>query len=346
MRAFDRLRRFLRRYGAHVVGAVLVVSVLLYVPTGYYVISPGDVRALSASVAVENASGVKDGEFYLVTVATRRANALLHIYGLVDPSSVLRPEREMIPPGQDEEEYFEESRRMMMESQETAKVVALRRMGYDARLSGSGVRVVGLLPSGAASGILAPGDIIVAVDGKAVLLADELIHEMARYSPGDTVSVEVLRGGERLTLRTPTGRHPEDPERAALGIQIETFNWHAVVPVGVSIDTGSISGPSGGLMLSLEIIRQLNGDASLLRGSRVAGTGTIAPGGGVGPVGGVTQKVIAAERAGVKAFLAPRENAAEAMEAARRMTIVPVGTLDDALDYLVSEGGSLKPAIP
>ena len=346
MSVLGRLRRFSRRYGAHLVGAVLVVVSLAFIPTGYYVVSPGDVRPLSLSVTVEGAPSTRDGEFFLVTVATRKTNALLHVIGLLDRSSRLRPVREVIPPGQDEREYFEESRRMMRESQETAKVVALRRMGFDAGLSGSGVKIVNLLPASSAASILAPGDIIVAIDGKQALLADELVHEMRQYKPGDVVSLEVLRGGERLTLRTPTGRHPEDPERAALGIQIETFNWRAVVPVDVSIDTGGISGPSGGLMLSLEIIRQLNGDASLLRGARVAGTGTIAPNGGVGPVGGVTQKVIAAERAGVKVFLAPRENAEEARKAAGGIEVIPVGSIDDALDYLIREGGSLKPPEP
>ncbi|MCR4398457.1 MAG: hypothetical protein NUV93_05790, partial [Firmicutes bacterium] len=129
-------------------------------------------------------------------------------------------------------------------------------------------------------------------------------------------------------------------------IQVETFNWHAVIPVPVSIDTGNVTGPSAGLMLSLEIIEQLNRGASLAGGMRVAGTGTIAPGGDVGPVGGVTQKVVAAERAGMQVFFTPRENAGEATAAARKIRIVPVSSLEEAVDYLLRAGGTLNRPVP
>jgi PDZ domain-containing protein len=306
----------LRRYGAYVFGAILVAYALLYIPTGYYVVSPGEVRGLRDSVRVENVASVRQGDFHIVTVATRKTNAVVHLYGLLDPSSCLRPAYEVIPQGKDERQYFDESRRMMRESQETAKVVALKKMGYDARLSGNGVTVVNILPSSKAGEVLRCGDIIVGVEGEAVMLADELVHVMTRYRPGDLLTIEVVRGAERLDVQVVTGPHPEDPARAALGIQIETYNWHAVVPLNISIDTGNISGPSGGLMIALEIMEQINKGGSLLPVAKIAGTGTIAPSGAVGPVGGVAQKVIAAERAGIQVFFVPQENLDEAKSTA------------------------------
>ncbi|NPV71193.1 MAG: PDZ domain-containing protein [Firmicutes bacterium] len=342
-RGFERrLGATLRRYGAYAVGALFVAWTLLYIPTGYYLVSPGEVRGLRDAVKVKDAAPARGGDFYIVTVSTRKANAVAHAYGLLDPASRLRPKDQVIPPGTDERQYFEESRRMMRESQETAKVVALKKMGFDARLSGTGVRVVEVLPSSAAEGVLARDDVIVKVEDYPVSLADELLHEMRKYRPGQVLSVEVMRGGERVSLKVPTGHHPEDPQRAAMGVRIETHNWHAVVPIDVSVDTGSISGPSGGLMLTLEIMEQLSRGGSLLPVARVAGTGTIAPSGGVGPVGGVAQKVIAAERAGMQVFLVPNENLAEARGSARRIELVPVGSLDDAVAYLVRSGGTLR----
>ena len=343
-RSWRRWKATLRGYGAYIVGALFVAWVVLYIPTGYYLVSPGEVRALRTAVRVQDGAPARGGDFYIVTVLTRKTNAVTHIYGLLDPSSRLRPEDQVIPPGTDEKRYFEESRRMMRESQETAKVVALRKVGYDARLSGTGVRVVEVLPSSAASGTVLKDDVIVKVEGQPVALADELLHEMKRFRPGRVLSVEVQRGGERVLLKVPTGPHPEDPERAAMGIRIETHNWHAIVPIDVEVDTGSISGPSGGLMLTLEIIEQLNRGGSLLAFSRIGGTGTIAPGGEVGPVGGVAQKVVAAERAGMQVFFVPRENLAEARAAARRLELVPVGSVDDAVQYLLRAGGTLRPA--
>ncbi|MCR4398458.1 MAG: PDZ domain-containing protein, partial [Firmicutes bacterium] len=217
MGVVSRFGRFGRRYGAHLVGAVIVVYAALAVPTGYYIVSPGEVRPLTPSVVVENAVPGRQTGFHLVTVETRKTNAVLHLWGLIDPYSRLRRSEEFLPPGRTEKEYFEEMGRMMKESQETAKVVALRKMGYDARLSGGGVRVVSVLPSGGASGVLMPGDIIVGLDGRETLLADDLIHEMSKRAPGQSVTLEVLRQGGKIKVTAPTGPHPEDPERAALG---------------------------------------------------------------------------------------------------------------------------------
>lgn len=71
-------------------------------------------------------------------------------------------------------------------------------------------------------------------------------------------------------------------------------------------------------------------------GLRIAGTGTIAPDGQVGAVGGVAQKVAAAERAGTDYFLVPQANAADARRAARTVEVLAVATVADALAVLES----------
>jgi PDZ domain-containing protein len=71
-------------------------------------------------------------------------------------------------------------------------------------------------------------------------------------------------------------------------------------------------------------------------GRTLAGTGDIDLDGRVRPIGGVSLKVLAAERAGADVFLLPRSNLAEARRVAGSIELVPVSTLQDALDYLGS----------
>jgi PDZ domain-containing protein len=71
----------------------------------------------------------------------------------------------------------------------------------------------------------------------------------------------------------------------------------------------------------------------LTHGREIAGTGTIQCGGEVGPIGGIQQKVAAAEDEGAAVFLAPADNAAEARAVADDIEIVPIDTFDDALSY-------------
>jgi 2-alkenal reductase len=54
------------------------------------------------------------------------------------------------------------------------------------------------------------GDIIVSVDGKVIDDGHPLDATLSQFSPGQTVSVEILRGGERLTLQVTLGTRPSD----------------------------------------------------------------------------------------------------------------------------------------
>ena len=65
----------------------------------------------------------------------------------------------------------------------------------------------------------------------------------------------------------------------------------------VRIRADHIGGPSAGLMFALEILNQLTPE-DLTRGLKIAGTGTLSAEGEVGQIGGVEQKVMAAEREG------------------------------------------------
>jgi PDZ domain-containing protein len=71
----------------------------------------------------------------------------------------------------------------------------------------------------------------------------------------------------------------------------------------------------------------------------IAGTGTIAYDGTVGNIGGIRQKIVGAEAAGAEYVLVPEGNYEEALTAERHaIEIVPVGTLQDALDFLETLG--------
>jgi S1-C subfamily serine protease len=49
-------------------------------------------------------------------------------------------------------------------------------------------------------GTIAPGDIIQEIDGRKVRTSDELLGRLGNYRPGDTVTLTIVRDGERLNL--------------------------------------------------------------------------------------------------------------------------------------------------
>jgi S1-C subfamily serine protease len=89
-----------------------------------------------------------------------------------------------------------------------ANATVSRRLGIK-----SGVLIVEVLPNGAAARagmqgtrmdtlgrVLRLGDIIVAVEGKPVVTADDLFEQLTRRKVGDTVRVTVLRGSDRQEI--------------------------------------------------------------------------------------------------------------------------------------------------
>ncbi len=68
----------------------------------------------------------------------------------------------------------------------------------------------------------------------------------------------------------------------------------------------------------------------------IAGTGTIEASGGVGPIGGIRQKVVAATEAGAEYILVPSGNYEDAQTIETDVPLIEVSNLDDALAFLES----------
>lgn len=78
----------------------------------------------------------------------------------------------------------------------------------------------------------------------------------------------------------------------------------------------------------------------LTGGQTVAVTGTLERDGRVGSVGGIPQKVRAAEAAGARLLLVPEPNLDEALAAARTVEVVAVESFSAALAALIDNGGT------
>ncbi|MDY6827007.1 MAG: S16 family serine protease [Bacillota bacterium] len=313
---------------------IIVIIVLgLFIPIDYYVVRPSRAVELSGLITVEGADTGDEGKFYLVTVTQQNASLTFAAVAYFHPHMELRPSSSVLPADMDEEEYRELLVEYMTESQHMAKVVALRESGYDVTIISEGVEVIGFLEDTEASDYLQEGDIIHAVDGKEIYLASEVTVLVQDRRVGDDVTLTIERDNQKMTVTVPTYPGPDDPEIPRIGIYIKSLPWEPVIPIDVNIDTGSIGGPSAGLMFVLEIMNQLL-PQDLTAGKNIAGTGTIDLDGKVGRIGGVKQKIIAAKKAGAKYFFVPEGNFEEAKPVAEDITLVPVSSLEDALSFL------------
>ncbi len=304
-----------------------VVAGLSVVPTAYYLIAPGSAVDLSTRIAIEGRAAPRR-RFYLTDVTVTRASALLLGAGLW-PGIRLVHRSVLLPPGETPRGYDRLLVDAMLDSERVAALVAERAAGLRVPLPPDRVFVADILAGSHAVGILHIGDRLVRVNGKTVEALQDVSNAAATRLAGDA-RVEVERAGRALVLNVPTSHTARG---VRLGILARERGTAPALPIPVHFDVDDISGSSGGLMFALEIYASLHPGGS--RQAPVAGTGTIAPDGRVGPVEGTRQKLIAARRAGAAVFLVPRENYDEvATEPGLR--VVPVSTFKEALSALDS----------
>jgi PDZ domain-containing protein len=314
----------------------LVAGLLLLVPTSEtYIFLPDRARPLDPLVEVEGAKRRSDpGGIYFVDVIVRRATWMERLFPSIREGSSLVPAGALNPTGLSDAARRRSNLREMSRSQSIAAAVALRHLGYDVTATPTGALVVGVAPDTPAAGKVHPSDVIVAVDGTRVRRPDALRRLLGRGRPGRAVSLTVRRGGELETIRLSTTADPRRPNRPIIGVLVEQ-EADIDLPVSVRIDTDDVGGPSAGLAFALAVMEDLGRDVD--GGNKVAVTGAIELDGDVSAVGGLRQKTIGAERAGVDVFLVPAgENAAEARRQAEDVRVLPVRSFQQALRVLAT----------
>ncbi|WP_404459161.1 SepM family pheromone-processing serine protease [Oceanobacillus kapialis] len=307
----------------------------------YYIYKPGGADALNPIVSVEDGYQ-SQGDMHLVTVSGGQATPIQYVWAKLLPHHQILPIEEVRPEGITDDEYMHAQLQMMENSQEASTVVAYEAAQEDITIDFNGVYVVSVVDGMPADGKLKMGDRIIGIDDTEVKEAEDLINYVESKKANDTIEVEFIREDERTVEEIQLQAFEDAENKIGIGIQLVTDRSVSVEPK-IEFSSGSIGGPSAGLMFSLEIYDQLT-EQDITKGHEIAGTGEIDYDGNVYRIGGIDKKVIAADEEGVDIFFAPNEEGREgsnyqvaastAEEIDTDMKIVPVDTFQDALDYL------------
>lgn len=326
------MRRFLSPTRLLIAGAVLAVitfGVLWLAPSDDYLLLPDEAHPVAPLVTVEHPKrgGGSDG-IYFVDLIQRQASLAESIWPGIRDGSTLVPESRVNPHGIAESVRRQADLGQMARSQEIAAAVALRELGYDVKVRENGAFIASIFSELPAAGKLAPGEVIVAVDGTRVRSTVDLQRLIAEKKPGTEITLTLRHSKGLRKVRLTTAANPTDDARSVIGVLVEPAA-DIRLPIRVSIDAGNIGGPSAGLAFALDVMEKLGRDVD--HGKRIAATGELALDGSVIQIGGIKQKTIGARRAGVDAFLVPIENAAEARRYAHGLRIIPVTSVRQAV---------------
>lgn len=277
-----------------------------------------------------------------VTSADYRMNLVEAVYGWLAHDSKVVPHDTLYPDGKTEEQSTQENAEEFSQSQESAKVAALEELNIPVK---SWVIVSTVVKDSPAEGRLHAGDVIKKVDGTAVKAPDDVAKLVTRHKPGEKVVFTVVPAKEQAAAEKAkkTATRTQDvtittaksadkgAARAIVGISAGTDHTY---PFDIDIKLADVGGPSAGLMFALGIVDKLTPE-NLTGGKFVAGTGTIADNGTVGPIGGIEMKTVGAREKGAQYFLTPKDNCADAAkDTPKGLTLVKVNTIDDAMSAL------------
>ena len=308
----------------------------------YVTVSPGptlDVLGKDRGKPIVRVEGTKTyptaGQLRLTTVSVTNPESELSLleamWAWMRSDRDVLPVESMYPKDSTAEQERTESAAQMVSSQDMAVAAALSELGYDLPTY---VEVTGVNPGGPSEGLLKPRDRITSAQGREVSDTDDLFAVLDEASPGDEIEVGVRRGGEDRTFDITTEAAPDDPDRAILGILIGPgYEFPFEVQVGID---DSIGGPSAGLVFALSVYDTLTPGA-LTGDNVIAGTGTIASDGTVGPIGGIRQKIFGAAEGGAELFLVPPDNCVAAMTVSvdeDDMRLVRADTMHSAVEAL------------
>jgi ATP-dependent Lon protease len=163
------------------------------------------------------------------------------------------------------------------------------------------------------------------------------------------VDVSVMPGAEKLTLTGQLGEVMKESAQAALSYlrsQARSFGLKETMSKGreihVHVPEGSIpkDGPSAGITMAMAMYSALSGRPAR---SDVAMTGEITLRGEVLAIGGLNEKLLAAQRSGIRKVLIPDENKKELTEIPEKvkegLTIVPISKIEEALPHVFPKAG-------
>jgi PDZ domain-containing protein len=315
-----------------VVGAVLPVPFLVFSP-GPTFNTIGEVNGVPLVEITDTEVFPTDGHLDMTTVReSGPPRSPLTMYqalaAWLNPDQAVLPRELVYPDDVSGDEIRQRNAVLFSTSQSYAIAAALQALNLPVIADPV---ITGVVVAAPADGLLRPGEQIVAVDGTPDVSPAQVADAVRAKPIGSTITFTVLRDGQEQLVDVVSVPNPDDPQVSYVGISMGLL-YSAEFPIEFTLT--DVGGPSAGMMFALAIVDKLT-PQSLTGGGFVAGSGTISPNGAVGPIGGIRQKLAGARGAGATLFLMPRDHCAEADgHVPDGLTVVPVSTLDEALDTL------------
>lgn len=293
-----------------IVGLVSVLVLAGFIPLSFYKLSPGPSETITKNLNT-------------LSVYARKTNVYSYIGSYFQKESEL-----MAVPGISENK----ANAVYTLAETSAKKSALDLSQKSYTENHIGYMVVGIKPDSKFKQILQEGDIITAINDESVV--GKSLDEIGKTKPfkNKTVTFEFHRDNKIFKKSIKVA---DETGSLMLSDYVDYKSGDIKLDDDATLKQININGSSVGLTYATYYYLRLN---NYELKEPVAMTGTIDDSGNVGPIEGIREKIIGAQKAHAKYVFVPERNYADAMatkkEFGYKLDIYPVKSLADTVNYL------------
>ena len=312
---------------------LIALYILLQLPLNYYIIVGGGTSDISSRVEVSDSYKEK-GSFNISYVTQLQGTIFTYFLSYIIPTW----ERENANLYKyDEKESIHDidfrSDIDLLNANSTATYWAYTLAGKDCVKVSSNLYVIVTFDEFNTN--LKVGDEVLKIDGNHYDTIDEYKEYLQTKDDNSIVDIDIIRNGKNKKISSSVYTYDG---KKILGVGLEYISNYETNPKLDIKFKSSESGPSAGLITTLEIYNQLTKE-DLTNGYKIAGTGTIESDGSIGQIGGVEYKVLGASQDNVDYFLVPDGDNYDTAkkyikEKKLKVKLIKVSTIDDAIEKL------------
>lgn len=308
---------------------VIVIVLLFNIKLPYYVDTPGGTININNRIEYKDKKEYK-GSFNMLYVTEYIATIPTYLLSYVIKDWDLESIEENRISNETTKEIEYRNKIMLENSINTAKYIAYKEANKEIKEIEKKIVVIGVTINNG----LKIGDEIIEINGKKVTDMNIVKEEINTHKTGDKLNIKIIRDKKEKEIEVEI---KEQNNKKILGVLIVTNSKYETDPQIKLKFKQSESGSSGGMMMTLSIYSAISGE-NLLKGRKIAGTGTIEPDGTIGEISGIKYKIIGAHRNHMDIVLVPKDNYQEAITVAKernyKMKIIKVNNIKEAIEYL------------
>ena len=323
-----KIKKYIKDNYLFIISCLILIFLFNY-HLPYYINMPGGTIKVNDRIECKKCSDI-NGSLNMLYVTEYEATVPTYLLSLVIPNWDLERISKQQISNETPEDIYNRNRLMLENSVDNAIYVAYTNSNKEIKVKSKKNIVIATTKNNG----LNIGDEVLKINGKEIENIEEIRNIIQNSAVNKKLLFKVLRNNKEEDIQVKVIKQNS---KKMIGAVITTDYDYELDPKIKLKFRSSESGSSGGMMLALSIYTKIN-DQDIIKGRKIAGTGTIDYEGNVGKIDGIKYKIMGAHKNKMDIVLVPKENYKEAISVAEKnhykLKIVKVETFKDVIDYL------------